>query len=818
MTSVKGLSKASPILVVDAHPNTNELLKIGLGKLELENVTFVADSYQALRLLARTHFELIIHRNSSSYFNTFEFATQVLADFSLRWCPIVSFEQSISEEDLTNLRRVGVEFHFTLPLTQKALTDAVTNSTGKQREPQYPFQRLERARLLSLEGKIAEAELALSTLFESDRLAFRARIREIHLKRCGGDFENATSLCEEMKKAFPTEAELEILLGEIKLQKQDVKASLECFNNAVLKSDGRGYNYEFIANLFLRYQYKKEAEEFFREGMSAGHNLQGILDGLATVLMLAGKREEALRYFTQLSESHPTEVKYLNNMAVCFKALGKLDGAVENYKRALSLEPSNSKVMFNLGLLFLEMKDRKNAVEFFRKCLDLEPENERVQLKLLQIEDPQAYQQRLKEIALGGNVPKKSDTYTYCPKPVILDPKLAEGLEGLLASIKELPKPSAFRPSAVASYKMDLEVMKRLQAIDDIQLKYEYFEALFAHRLSFDVLTQKWLGPLEGLAAQSMDFVAGKCFQIYIDENLETEETIESIKSGVTLSEAIKRLQQKHPSLKEPSNIALGHVARLNTWGRNLRSILRSSSSIIKMPEDLWRHIEEHFSNLPEQEFIRKVFKNYAGKIPERPGPEVMESRGDLPRRIANFETDFAHWKLFNYVSKKICEGFSSRLDEEMPEFIKQASAICGNTFTDAGQRKVIFEIIQAAVQFLSPVNLGKLELVLEKMGTSCCVLTALIRSLRAHIEFRRKLMTFEDVLQVFASMHVDQIGATPIKEKMNIFSPSFETVWLHISARCRTAQEKESLKVILEEGKKKLEAHQAAQAAAKAS
>lgn len=802
MSLIKGLTAQSRLLVVDHQPGTAELMKIGLGKLGLENITFAPEGFTGIKLLKKTPFDLMIVRQSCPLLGTTDFVKEVLADINIRWRPIVTFDSNLGSEEITALKRLGVEYNFSLPLSQKAMTDAIQGAALKQLDVNYAFMRLERSRVLCMEGKFPEAEEMLKTLLESERLNLRAQIRQVHLKRCMGDFDGAAKACLEIIKHNSGEAELFELLGEIRLQMQDLAGAVTEFTQALTIAVHQPYRFDSIASSLVRHQHLKEAESVYRKAIEAGHNIPPILDGLATNLMSTGQREEAVRYFVSLSQLFPTDVKYLNNLAVCYKGLGRLDDAVDHYKKALEIE-SNSKVMYNLGLLFIEKKDLETAKDYLRRAIDEEPDNERFQLKLLQIVDPKAYQEKLKELNSSPATKGKKDQYSYRPKPVKLEPAIVQTLEGVLGTMKSLPKPAAFRPANVPSFKLDVEVYKRIQSVDDIQLKHEYLEAVNTLRKGFDIVTQKWLLPLAAFATQSADFIANQCTDLVLEEKQETTESLEVLKKDCSQIDFLKKLQKNQPALSEPIGLAITHYEFLIAWNKNLSALINSSKSLIKMPENLWREIEWHFPVQTDRDFIKRSFDSFAGKIPERPGPEVMEGKGNAPRRIANLETDFAHWRLFNYVFKKLVDSFSSRLDDLLPETLKQVSPVCGISFMDADQRKLVFDIAQDAVQLIFPGALHKIEDLLSKQNQLNGMLATSLRSLRVYLEIRRKFLTYHDFITVFSSTHVDQIGPSTIKDKMSLFGANLDYVWVQSAARSRTTQERDTFKHLAAEAQK---------------
>lgn len=803
MSEVKGLSPKSCVLVIDDQAGTSELLRIGLNKLGVENIVFAPDGYLGLRALKRYPVDFTICRATIGGLSLCEMVTESLADVSLRWRPTVAFDVNFSNEGLAKFKRLGVEYTFTLPISHKGVTDALVNAASKQLDPNYVFARLEQARVFCNEGKFEESEKIIQSLFDSDRLSFRAKIRHVHLKRFSGEFEVALKLCQDMIKRNAQEFELYDLLGEIHLQMQDVAGAVEAFAKSI-EVDARPIRYETVATLLAKAQCHKEAEKFYRRALDANHKTQGILDGIAASLTAQNLRQEALPFFAQLAEEFPTDIKFLNNLAICYKALGNLEGAIEKYNKALEVDPKNSKIMYNLGLIYFDKKQTDAAKELYKKALEIEPNNERMQLKILQIDDPEAYAKRMKEIQAAGGLSRREEQYVYKPKPIKLDDDANATIDAMIGALKTVPKPSAFRPVATPSYKMDAESVRWTQNVDDIKLKYDYLSAVKVIREGYEVITKAWLNPLVTSLQQGTVFIADLCFKLYLSEKRETQESLDEIRVASDL-EAMQKLMQKHAALAEQTNIFIHHYNLLKSWTDNIGAIPRMLQTVRRMPEqNLWNDVAKLFTAPTENEMIQKAFASFAGKIPERPGPELAEAEGDFPRRVANIETDFAHWRLCNMIMKKMYDNFSNRLDESFPESLKFISTICGMSFSDAVQRKRIFDVLQASTQTFSAGGVAKLEECLAKSDNVSPVFMALIRSYRCQIEIRRKVLACFELNNLIANTHVDQIGPVAIKDRMAIYSTQLDYVWMHAACRSRSAPEKESFKILIENAKKR--------------
>jgi Flp pilus assembly protein TadD/ketosteroid isomerase-like protein len=96
----------------------------------------------------------------------------------------------------------------------------------------------------------------------------------------------------------------------------------------------------------------------------------------------SGKRDDAIKTFTELTEKYPNLPEPYNNLAVLYADAGQFDKAKKALETAIKTHPSYATAHENLGDIYARM-----ASEAYDKALQLDNGNTRAQSKLSMIKD-----------------------------------------------------------------------------------------------------------------------------------------------------------------------------------------------------------------------------------------------------------------------------------------------------------------------------------------------------------------------------------------------------------------------------------------------
>lgn len=100
------------------------------------------------------------------------------------------------------------------------------------------------------------------------------------------------------------------------------------------------------------------------------------------ILVESGKREDAIKAFTDLTDKYPNLPEPYNNLAVLYADAGQYDKAKKALETAIKTHPSYATAHENLGDIYARM-----ASEAYDKALQLDTGNARAQSKLAMIKD-----------------------------------------------------------------------------------------------------------------------------------------------------------------------------------------------------------------------------------------------------------------------------------------------------------------------------------------------------------------------------------------------------------------------------------------------
>ena len=124
------------------------------------------------------------------------------------------------------------------------------------------------------------------------------------------------------------------------------------------------------------------------------------------ILVELGKRDDAIKSFTELTEKYPNLPEPYNNLAVLYADQGQYDKARKALESAIKTHPSYATAHENLGDIYARL-----ASEAYDKALKLDTSNSRAQSKLAMITD-----------LFGGKRTVARTTTTVPPAPAATTP------------------------------------------------------------------------------------------------------------------------------------------------------------------------------------------------------------------------------------------------------------------------------------------------------------------------------------------------------------------------------------------------------------
>ncbi len=135
------------------------------------------------------------------------------------------------------------------------------------------------------------------------------------------------------------------------------------------------------------------------------------------ILVESGKRDDAIKAFTDLTEKYPNLPEPYNNLAVLYADAGQYDKAKKALETAIKTHPSYATAHENLGDIYARM-----ASEAYDKALQLDNGNARAQSKLSMIKDLFGTGNKVAMKSTEAAKPTKSGTMPIRPADKKVEP------------------------------------------------------------------------------------------------------------------------------------------------------------------------------------------------------------------------------------------------------------------------------------------------------------------------------------------------------------------------------------------------------------
>ncbi len=117
-----------------------------------------------------------------------------------------------------------------------------------------------------------------------------------------------------------------------------------------------------------------EAEQLYRQILSANPRHAGALHLLGLIAHQAGRHDAGIQYISRAISIEGNNPLYHCNLGEAYRALGRAPEAQACYQRALQLNPSLAAAHYNLGLLAQQTGHAKEAQHQYEQAIRLRPE------------------------------------------------------------------------------------------------------------------------------------------------------------------------------------------------------------------------------------------------------------------------------------------------------------------------------------------------------------------------------------------------------------------------------------------------------------
>ncbi len=154
------------------------------------------------------------------------------------------------------------------------------------------------------------------------------------------------------------------------LNKNIIKSYIDKFPNS-------DFCYYLLGSIQKKEKDYESALSAFYKAKEFNPNNSGVINNIGEILFLKDKREEALKYFIELTKLSPKYIIGWINLAMSYQNSGLLDKSEECYEKALSLEPLNQRANIGFCELLRTLGRNNEAIVILKKLSENYP-NEKV--------------------------------------------------------------------------------------------------------------------------------------------------------------------------------------------------------------------------------------------------------------------------------------------------------------------------------------------------------------------------------------------------------------------------------------------------------
>jgi tetratricopeptide (TPR) repeat protein len=137
-----------------------------------------------------------------------------------------------------------------------------------------------------------------------------------------------------------------------------------------------------MAASWLQTRYWRDSVALFERALQVNPTSPTVHYDLAVVLEAQGKREQAIRHWSEALRLKPGFAKAHNNLGVMLVREGRVDEAVGQYRQALRLDPDYVDAHYNLGNVLGHRGEFDGAIRHYRQVLRVEPDHAEARFNL----------------------------------------------------------------------------------------------------------------------------------------------------------------------------------------------------------------------------------------------------------------------------------------------------------------------------------------------------------------------------------------------------------------------------------------------------
>ena len=222
-----------------------------------------------------------------------------------------------------------------------------------------------------------------------------------------GRLVDAESICQDILKAYPNQADAIYLLATIAFRQNKPKVAINLVNKAITIHPISANYYLLLGDIYTKLGRLNDAINSCLKSIKLNPEYAEAYNNLGILYREQGKYDASKKAFDKAISINPQRGEFLNNRAVIAldenvldkaedllkKAIdmnpdyidahsnlgkvlinkGQLDEAIKCFEKVLIINPYNFESNYYLGTIYLEINNFDNAILFYKKCLSINP-------------------------------------------------------------------------------------------------------------------------------------------------------------------------------------------------------------------------------------------------------------------------------------------------------------------------------------------------------------------------------------------------------------------------------------------------------------
>jgi tetratricopeptide (TPR) repeat protein len=263
-----------------------------------------------------------------------------------------------------------------LAVDPKRWNDAIAEAQdGAFKNAKSPEIQMIVARIFETDGRFDQATAAYQKALETDPGFAPARTALIHAKFVRGDLDGALVEAARVAADAPGNGEIQRLLGELYLRKQDYASAVAPLEKAVQLLPSSADAHYYLGRAYQSTGKTKEALAPYRRAVELAPSNTDYRTTYGLILGLNGQHAEGVNELKKvIAAPGYKNTAGFTNLGWLYRNMEppKTDEAIAAYKRAVELDAKNAQAWLGLGWAYSYSKRYDEAIDAYRRVSEID--------------------------------------------------------------------------------------------------------------------------------------------------------------------------------------------------------------------------------------------------------------------------------------------------------------------------------------------------------------------------------------------------------------------------------------------------------------